>query len=149
MYYACCPEPFPDVTFIVNIRRRILYYLYNVIFPCIMMSALTLLVFCLPPDSGEKITMGITVLLAFRLVVGELFKIRSSSMVPVFQQWKHSRNSRFTFWMTRTQKWKSVCALKAMLRCFHVLESQMCFLSRKGFLDMTACAKFGTSLCCL
>ncbi|XP_062608981.1 neuronal acetylcholine receptor subunit alpha-10-like [Saccostrea cucullata] len=63
--YTCCPEPFPDVTFFVHIRRRTLYYMYNVIFPCIMMSALTLLVFCLPPDSGEKIALGITVLLAF------------------------------------------------------------------------------------
>ena len=64
VYYACCVEPFPDVTIVVHIRRRMPYYLYNVIFPCIM-SALTLLVFCLPPDSGENITMGITVLLAF------------------------------------------------------------------------------------
>ncbi|XP_053405080.1 neuronal acetylcholine receptor subunit alpha-7-like [Mercenaria mercenaria] len=63
--YACCDEPFPDVTFTIHIRRRTLYYMYNVIFPCIMMSALTLLVFCLPPDSGEKIALGITVLLAF------------------------------------------------------------------------------------
>ncbi|XP_064608588.1 neuronal acetylcholine receptor subunit alpha-10-like isoform X2 [Liolophura sinensis] len=65
VYYSCCPEPFPDVTFHVIIQRRILYYMYNVVFPCIMMSALTLLVFCLPPDSGEKIALGITVLLAF------------------------------------------------------------------------------------
>ncbi|XP_022334302.2 neuronal acetylcholine receptor subunit alpha-10-like [Crassostrea virginica] len=65
VYYTCCPEPFPDVTFYIHIRRRTLYYMYNVIFPCIMMSALTLLVFCLPPDSGEKIALGITVLLAF------------------------------------------------------------------------------------
>ncbi|XP_052792185.1 acetylcholine receptor subunit alpha-1-A-like [Mya arenaria] len=63
--YSCCPEPFPDVKFYIHIRRRTLYYMYNVIFPCIMMSALTLLVFCLPPDSGEKIALGITVLLAF------------------------------------------------------------------------------------
>ncbi|CAG2238742.1 CHRNN [Mytilus edulis] len=65
VYYQCCPEPFPDVTFYIHIRRRTLYYMYNVVFPCIMMSALTLLVFCLPPDSGEKIALGITVLLAF------------------------------------------------------------------------------------
>nr|XP_011439437.1 neuronal acetylcholine receptor subunit alpha-10 [Crassostrea gigas] len=65
VYYTCCPESFPDVTFFIHIRRRTLYYMYNVIFPCIMMSALTLLVFCLPPDSGEKIALGITVLLAF------------------------------------------------------------------------------------
>ena len=58
VFYACCLEPFPDVTFYIQIRRRTLYYMYNVIFPCIMMSALTLLVFCLPPDSGEKIALG-------------------------------------------------------------------------------------------
>lgn len=58
VFYACCDEPFPDVTFLISIRRRTLYYMYNVIFPCIMMSALTLLVFCLPPDSGEKIALG-------------------------------------------------------------------------------------------
>ena len=30
-----------------------------------MMSVLTLLVFCMPPESGEKIALGVTVLLAF------------------------------------------------------------------------------------
>ena len=34
-----------------------------------MMSVLTLLVFFLPPDSGEKIALGITVLLAFSVFV--------------------------------------------------------------------------------
>lgn len=38
---------------------------YNIVFPCMMMSTLTVLVFCLPPDSGEKIALGVTVLLAF------------------------------------------------------------------------------------
>ena len=40
-------------------------YRYNIVFPCMMMSTLTVLVFCLPPDSGEKIALGVTVLLAF------------------------------------------------------------------------------------
>lgn len=39
--------------------------MYNIVFPCMMMSTLTVLVFCLPPDSGEKIALGVTVLLAF------------------------------------------------------------------------------------
>ena len=30
-----------------------------------LLQVLTLLVFCLPPESGEKIALGITVLLAF------------------------------------------------------------------------------------
>ncbi|XP_013393012.1 neuronal acetylcholine receptor subunit non-alpha-2 isoform X2 [Lingula anatina] len=64
-FYGCCPEPYPDVTFYLRIRRRTLYYLINVIFPCLWLSILSLLGFWLPPDSGEKITLGITVLLAF------------------------------------------------------------------------------------
>ncbi|KIH54140.1 Neurotransmitter-gated ion-channel transmembrane region [Ancylostoma duodenale] len=67
--YTCCPEPYPDITFFIYIRRKTLYYLYNIVFPCLMMSVLTLLVFVLPPDSGEKIALGITVLLAFSVFV--------------------------------------------------------------------------------
>lgn len=63
--YACCKEPYPDVTFTIVIRRRTLYYLFNIIFPCLWLTILSLLGFWLPPDSGEKITLGITVLLAF------------------------------------------------------------------------------------
>ncbi|XP_076443609.1 uncharacterized protein LOC143282052 [Babylonia areolata] len=65
MYYACCSEPYPDVRFTIIIRRKTLYYLFNIIFPCLWLTILSLLGFWLPPDSGEKITLGITVLLAF------------------------------------------------------------------------------------
>jgi len=81
-------EPFPDVTFTVHIRRRTLYYMYNVVFPCVIMSALTLLVFCLPPDSGEKVTMGITVLLSFSvflLRMGEDLP-ETSEFIPLLSQ---------------------------------------------------------------
>lgn len=64
-YYNCCVEPFPEITISLRIRRKTLYYMYNIVFPCMMMSTLTVLVFCLPPDSGEKIALGVTVLLAF------------------------------------------------------------------------------------
>ncbi|XP_060066499.1 acetylcholine receptor subunit alpha-type acr-16-like [Ylistrum balloti] len=64
-YYPCCPEPFPDVTFYIHLRRRVLYYAFNVIIPCMLLSSLTLTGFLLPPDSGEKVTLGLTVLLAF------------------------------------------------------------------------------------
>nr|XP_027196944.1 acetylcholine receptor subunit alpha-type acr-16-like [Dermatophagoides pteronyssinus] len=77
VYYPCCFEPFPDVTITIIIRRKILYYMYNVIIPCIMMSLLTLLVFCLPPESGEKIALGVTVLLAF-----SVFMLAISEKLP-------------------------------------------------------------------
>ncbi|XP_041375101.1 neuronal acetylcholine receptor subunit alpha-10-like [Gigantopelta aegis] len=65
VYYACCPEPFPDITFYIHIRRRVLYYMFNVIVPCVLLSSLSLTGFLLPSDSGEKVTLGLTVLLAF------------------------------------------------------------------------------------
>ena len=63
--YPNIPEPFPEIVITFHIRRKTLYYMYNIVFPCMMMSTLTVLVFCLPPDSGEKIALGVTVLLAF------------------------------------------------------------------------------------
>ncbi|CAF1092032.1 unnamed protein product [Rotaria sp. Silwood1] len=86
--YPCCPEIYyPDVTIYVHIRRRILYYLFNIIFPCIWLSILSLLGFWLPPDSGEKITLGITVLLAFSvfmLLIAESMPA-TSEMVPLIE----------------------------------------------------------------
>ena len=52
--YTCCEEPYIDLTFYINMRRKTLYYLFNVFFPTFIMSSLTLLTFLLPPDSGEK-----------------------------------------------------------------------------------------------
>ena len=63
-FYPCCPEPYPDITFIITLRRRTLFYTINLIMPCIAISALTVLVFYLPSDSGEKITLSISILLA-------------------------------------------------------------------------------------
>ena len=56
--YDCCPEEYIDVTFTVMIRRRKLYYVFNLVVPCLFLSFLSLLVFAMPPDCGEKITMG-------------------------------------------------------------------------------------------
>jgi hypothetical protein len=44
--------------FIINIRRRTLYFIFNLVFPCILISLMSILGFCLPPDSGEKIGLG-------------------------------------------------------------------------------------------
>lgn len=97
VYYPCCKEPFPDVTFIIHIRRRLIYYLYNVIFPCVMMSALTLLVFCLPPESGEKVTMGITVLLSFSVFLLRLGEDlpETSEFIPLLSESSTSGSSTY------------------------------------------------------
>lgn len=58
VFYDCCKEPYPDVTFVVTIRRRTLYYALNLLIPCVLLSSMTLLIFLLPADSGEKISLG-------------------------------------------------------------------------------------------
>ena len=56
--YECCPEPYLDITFVIKIRRRTLYYFFNLIVPCLLISSMAVLDFALPPDSGEKLSLG-------------------------------------------------------------------------------------------
>ncbi|KAK2146415.1 hypothetical protein LSH36_610g01033 [Paralvinella palmiformis] len=65
--YSCCPSPHPDLTYTLHMRRRTFYYVFNIIVPCIMLSVLTLLTFWLPTTSGEKISLGLSVFLAFSM----------------------------------------------------------------------------------
>ncbi|XP_065337698.1 neuronal acetylcholine receptor subunit alpha-7 isoform X3 [Cloeon dipterum] len=83
--YACCPEPYVDITFTIQIRRRTLYYFFNLIVPCVLISSMALLGFTLPPESGEKLTLGVTILLSltvFSLLVAELLP-QTSDAVPL------------------------------------------------------------------
>ncbi|XP_020028391.1 acetylcholine receptor subunit delta [Castor canadensis] len=53
-----------DVTFYLIIRRKPLFYIINILVPCVLISFMVNLVFYLPADSGEKTSMAISVLLA-------------------------------------------------------------------------------------
>ncbi|BFY97102.1 hypothetical protein BsWGS_00141 [Bradybaena similaris] len=81
--YECCPEFYIDLTFTIHIRRRTLYYGFNIIIPCVLISSLTLLLFILPPDAGEKISLGVTILLSlmvFLLLVAETMPPTSDAL---------------------------------------------------------------------
>uniref|UniRef100_S4R4M0 Uncharacterized protein n=1 Tax=Petromyzon marinus TaxID=7757 RepID=S4R4M0_PETMA len=89
LFYECCQEPYTDVTYTLLLRRRTLYYALNLLLPCMLISALALLVFLLPAESGEKISLGITVLLSltvFMLLVAEIMPATSDS-VPLIGQY--------------------------------------------------------------
>ncbi|KAH1023170.1 hypothetical protein HUJ04_012426 [Dendroctonus ponderosae] len=64
IFYNCCPEPYIDITFVIIIRRRTLYYFFNLIVPCVLIASMAVLGFTLPPDSGEKLSLGVTILLS-------------------------------------------------------------------------------------
>ena len=73
-YYACCAEPYPDVTFTIHMNRRSLFYIFNLIFPCMLIYVVCMLGFFLPIESGEKVNLEITILLAlvvFLMIIGE------------------------------------------------------------------------------
>ncbi|XP_077173375.1 neuronal acetylcholine receptor subunit alpha-3 [Paroedura picta] len=80
--YNCCEAVYTDVTYSLHIRRLPLFYTINMIIPCLLISFLTVLVFYLPSDCGEKVTLCISVLLSltvFLLVITET--IPSTSLV--------------------------------------------------------------------
>ena len=56
--YPCCPEPYPDLTFVVVIRRIPIFYMIVLIIPCVLLSLLTLVSFWLPPETPAKILLG-------------------------------------------------------------------------------------------
>ncbi|XP_060732536.1 acetylcholine receptor subunit alpha-like [Tachysurus vachellii] len=90
VYYACCQDtPYLDITYHFLLLRLPLYFIVNVIIPCVLFSFLTGLVFYLPTDSGEKMTLSISVLLSltvFLLVIVELIP-STSSAVPLIAKY--------------------------------------------------------------
>ncbi|KAG1687028.1 Acetylcholine receptor subunit alpha-like [Nymphon striatum] len=85
VYYSCCEHPFIDITFNITMRRKTLFYTVNLIIPCMAISFLTILVFYLPSESGEKVTLSISILLSltvFFLLLAEIIP-PTSLVVPL------------------------------------------------------------------
>ncbi|KAL8593149.1 hypothetical protein ACOMHN_009804 [Nucella lapillus] len=59
--------PHPHLTYVLHLKRNTFFYLFNIIVPCVMLSTLNILTFWLPPVSGEKVTLGLSVFLAFSM----------------------------------------------------------------------------------
>lgn len=64
------PETFPDLTYIVQMRRRPLFYVFNLILPCFLITTVAFLGFCVPSDSGKRHTnihlISLKILIFFR-----------------------------------------------------------------------------------
>lgn len=76
---------FLDITFKLTMRRKTLFYTVNLIIPCVALTFLTVLVFYLPSDSGEKVCFRLVGPLA-ELCCGWLlsFQNRKSHQIDSF-----------------------------------------------------------------
>lgn len=77
--YQCCPHPFVDVTVQVKLQRESLDFVLKLIIPCSLISSMIFLGFVLPPESGERIGLSMTVLLAMTV-----FQQLSSELMPSY-----------------------------------------------------------------
>ncbi|KAL8616961.1 hypothetical protein ACOMHN_041879 [Nucella lapillus] len=68
-YYTCCPEPYVDLAFILVFQRRATFYNYILILPCILLTSITLVLFWIPPESPAKLMLGISIFVAFFLLL--------------------------------------------------------------------------------
>lgn len=69
-----------------------LYYVTNIIIPTLFIMCITLLMFWLPSACGEKISLGITVLLAFsvfQLIIAQSTPVNSET-TPMISEYSSS-----------------------------------------------------------
>uniref|UniRef100_A0ABM0LV49 Neuronal acetylcholine receptor subunit alpha-7-like n=1 Tax=Saccoglossus kowalevskii TaxID=10224 RepID=A0ABM0LV49_SACKO len=81
--------PFALITVTLDLHRRPLFYVLNLIVPCALIFAVTVLGFYLPCDSGEKVTLDITILLSLTvfLLLASEFMPPTSDTIPFIVQY--------------------------------------------------------------
>ena len=76
---------FTKIFFVFRLQRKPLFYCYVLLIPVAMLSFIMILPFMLPADSGEKISLEITVILSFtvfQLVIAEKVP-ETSDYIPI------------------------------------------------------------------
>ncbi|CAD5224205.1 unnamed protein product [Bursaphelenchus xylophilus] len=84
-YQSCCPDSgaFVEVNFYLLLRRQPLFYTVNLVFPCVGISFLTILVFYLPAESGEKVSLCINILVALTMFFLLLIEIIPANSITL------------------------------------------------------------------
>lgn len=77
------PQNFPSnetrsgVLYMIHIERQVFYYFFYLVSPCMLVSFITLVLFLLPPDCGELMVVGVTLLLSLTV-----FFLLASTHIP-------------------------------------------------------------------
>ena len=78
-----------ELIYVFTIRRKTLFYTVNLIIPTVLISFLSIFVFYLPTDEGEKMTLCISILLAlvvFLLLVSKILP-PTSMVIPLISKY--------------------------------------------------------------
>uniref|UniRef100_A0A183BKR8 Neur_chan_LBD domain-containing protein n=1 Tax=Globodera pallida TaxID=36090 RepID=A0A183BKR8_GLOPA len=82
-FFASKNGIYEEMDFDLALRRKPLFYTVNLVFPCVGISFLTVLVFYLPSESGEKVSLSINILVAltmFFLLLIEIIPANSTTL---------------------------------------------------------------------
>ena len=80
--YGCCPEPYPLIGFNLVLERASLPYFNGIIVPLILCTSAGFLSFVTNPSAGERIGLGITVI----LVIGVIYTV-ADALMPKSNVW--------------------------------------------------------------
>ena len=87
LQYSDNAPAYEDVTLTIEIGRNYFTYFVNLVLPCALISAMIFLGFMLPPECGERISLGITVLLAMTVFQQLTYQIFPSFDIPLLGQY--------------------------------------------------------------
>ena len=77
--YPCCPsEPWPVLIYTVTLNRSSEYYVQLLLWPYVLLTSVSFLVFFMSFEVGERLSFGITLILAVEVSKGVF-----SAMIPV------------------------------------------------------------------
>ena len=128
-FYQCCKEPFVDVSIVVKLRRQAINYSLTLIVPCALLSSLVFLNFVLPPESGERIGLSITVLLSITVFQQLTNQIMPPYDFPYLAQY---------YLATILETGFSLVATTLVLNFYHRSNRKVPWLLKKVVLDCLA-----------
>ena len=79
--------------FSLELRRSSGYYVLNLIVPSMTLSLISVLMFWLPPNSGERVSFGITILLSFSVTMLMMSDVtpKSGSDMPILCKYRSDK----------------------------------------------------------
>uniref|UniRef100_A0AC35TK50 Neur_chan_LBD domain-containing protein n=1 Tax=Rhabditophanes sp. KR3021 TaxID=114890 RepID=A0AC35TK50_9BILA len=54
----------PTIVIKINLHRRSLFYIFNHILPCMLISSMSILAFLMPPETGQQVSVCVTTILS-------------------------------------------------------------------------------------